>query len=872
MRTRLLTLFLTICLVFTMLPVSALAEGSVTTVTTATELGTAMSATGTGDVVALGGDISTTFFGLSVARNVTLDLNGYNLQITVDSGNGIVIGSGVTLTIRDSSNPSKGKLIVKNTFSGSTSYYSNTGAAIKTTDGTLVIESGTVTATGGHNGAGIGGGADNGGGTVNISGGTVTATGGTGSAGIGCGNYGSGGTVTISGGTVTANGGNRGVGIGGGANGAGGTVNITGGTVTATGKNGGAGIGGGSGGSGGTLTISGGTVTATGSTNSYDGSSGAGIGGGSGGSDGSGGTLKISGGSVKANNMTVANAAAPVDSDGNPLELATLTLKEGSPLYKAALDNAGHTIRSGAGSLYPYGTTGVMTDANGRVYFYLPADTYHVSLQAGGKPYVNNSVEVASGSSNQAVLSIERILESISPPAAVTGVANGTAKNASALGLPANVTLVTDIGSVSAGVAWDVDACSYDPASIAEQAFTVNGMVTLPDSVLNPNGVSLNVSISVTVKAKPNLISITPPAAITGVANGTEKTASALGLPVNVTLVTDDGSVSAGVTWDVDSCSYDPASTAEQTFMVNGTVALPDSVINPSGVSLNVSISVTVNARPITGKTLISITPPAANTGVANGTAKTASALGLPANVTLVTDDGSVSTGVVWDVDSCSYDPASTAEQTFMVNGTVTLPVGVINPDGVPLNVSVSVTVNAAAAPSTPPAFSTRTLTDTPTGLAVSGALSRGATLRVNSFTPARDTTDPALAAIRSRLDSLEDTLVFCADITVSGNYSGPLTLSFEVGEQYNGQTVTLLHAKNGKLMTYTAVVKNGTATFTVTSLSPFALFAPVNVIDAVGIPKTGDEGARYVAIAVLVMAALAVGTVVHTWRKYKKG
>ena len=121
-------------------------------------------------------------------------------------------------------------------------------------------------------------------------------------------------------------------------------------------------------------------------------------------------------------------------------------------------------------------------------------------------------------------------------------------------------------------------------------------------------------------------------------------------------------------------------------------------------------------------------------------------------------------------------------------------------------------------------------------------------------------------------MDSLTDTLLFCADITVSGSYRGPLTLSFEVGEQYNGQTVTLLHAKNGKLTTYTTVVKNGIATFTVTSLSPFALFAPVTAIDAIGIPKTGDS-MRYVAIAVLGMGmvALVVGTVIRTWRQYKK-
>jgi hypothetical protein len=123
----------------------------------------------------------------------------------------------------------------------------------------------TLTAAGGSSAAGIGGG-----GTITISGGTVTATGGNYGAGIG----GAGGTVTISGGTVTATGGYGGAGIGGDYRGAGGTVTISGGTVTATGSYGGAAIGGGDRGAGGTVTISGGTVTATGSY------SGAGIGGG----------------------------------------------------------------------------------------------------------------------------------------------------------------------------------------------------------------------------------------------------------------------------------------------------------------------------------------------------------------------------------------------------------------------------------------------------------------------------------------------------------------------------------------------------------------------------------------------------------------
>ncbi|MEE3362580.1 MAG: YDG domain-containing protein, partial [Anaerovoracaceae bacterium] len=84
--------------------------------------------------------------------------------------------------------------------------------------------------------------------TVNISGGTVTATGGTTGAGIGGGTS-SGGTTTITGGQVTATGNGGGAGIGGRNHGKGGTTTITGGQVTATGNEGGPGIGAGKSGS-----------------------------------------------------------------------------------------------------------------------------------------------------------------------------------------------------------------------------------------------------------------------------------------------------------------------------------------------------------------------------------------------------------------------------------------------------------------------------------------------------------------------------------------------------------------------------------------------------------------------------------------------
>ena len=176
-----------------------------------------------------------------------------------------------------------------------------------TSTGTLTLKddkeagSGSLKATGGKYGAGIGGGEYYSGENITITGGRVNATGGWGSAGIGGGNYGrgnygSGKNITIKGGTVTAKGGDCGAGIGGGNGGIGENITIKGGTVTAKGGDCGAGIGGGDGGYGGygngkNITITDGTVTATGGIH------GAGIGGGD---SGIGENITITDGTVNA--------------------------------------------------------------------------------------------------------------------------------------------------------------------------------------------------------------------------------------------------------------------------------------------------------------------------------------------------------------------------------------------------------------------------------------------------------------------------------------------------------------------------------------------------------------------------------------------
>ena len=205
---------------------------------------------------------------------------------TLTASKGIHVSGDNSLTIYGQTNGT-GTL----TINGVDQYNAGIGCNEEQAAGTITINGGTVTVTGGGNGAGIGGGRHGYGGNVTVNGGTVTAKGGSQGAGIGGGSDGAGGNVTINGGVVTANGGDRyGAGIGGGYLYEGGTVTINGGTVTAKGGYRAAGIGG-SRGAGGNITINGGVVTANGGENA------AGIGGGS---HGAGGTITINGGTVEA--------------------------------------------------------------------------------------------------------------------------------------------------------------------------------------------------------------------------------------------------------------------------------------------------------------------------------------------------------------------------------------------------------------------------------------------------------------------------------------------------------------------------------------------------------------------------------------------
>ena len=213
--------------------------------------------------------------GTSKENNVTINAeSGQTASVTL---------SGVNIDVRD-----KGKAAVSTTGEGNVSIELNGESTLrsgyehagleKNNGGSLTIadedKNGKLTARGGQQGAGIGGGSGKDGSNIFITGGGVNAIGGLAAAGIGGGLGGNGSNITISGGKVGATNGLNGAGIGGGQHGSGSNITISGGEVNAIGGESGAGIGGGHTGDGSDITISGGEVSASG------GKSGAGIGGG----------------------------------------------------------------------------------------------------------------------------------------------------------------------------------------------------------------------------------------------------------------------------------------------------------------------------------------------------------------------------------------------------------------------------------------------------------------------------------------------------------------------------------------------------------------------------------------------------------------
>ncbi|MBR0599929.1 S-layer homology domain-containing protein, partial [Sinanaerobacter chloroacetimidivorans] len=220
------------------------------------------------------------------------------------------------------------------------------------------------------------------------------------------------------------------------------------------------------------------------------------------------------------------------------------------------------------------------------------------------------------------------------------------------------------------------------------------GTVTVTATITDGTAVGTNYKKDFTIAVSAAFIPVT---GISGV-----PTTATVGKDLTLSgAVAPAGATNQTIVWSVKDAGTTGATISGNSLYAisEDTVVITATIINGKAVGTNYSedFTITVSMEPPADKILLSIVAPTAITGLTNGTAKTAAALGLPSTVTLVTDNGNVGANVTWDVDSCAYIRSLTEAQTFTVNGTVILPAGVVNTNGVNLTSSINVTVNMAS-------------------------------------------------------------------------------------------------------------------------------------------------------------------------------
>lgn len=232
----------------------------------------------------------------------------------------------------------------------------------------LYVSGGPFTSGNTSASAGIGGSVGKDAGSIDIRGGTITVKAGSqdgnaGAAAIGGAYNKSYHSISISGGIISATGSKEGAAIGTGRKGAkGGVIAISGGKITSSTSGGAYTIGGGYQSSGGTILISGGTISAN-----------AGIG-----APSSGAVVKITGGTIWYDKFN----PSPTDGSQRVYRVTTTVLNGTTPVKNAKV-----SVRV----LRNYGVKDIYTDANGKLYFYLPNGSRRFRVNDKRYQYTVNS-------------------------------------------------------------------------------------------------------------------------------------------------------------------------------------------------------------------------------------------------------------------------------------------------------------------------------------------------------------------------------------------------------------------------------------------------------------------------------------------------
>ena len=291
------------------------------------------------------------------------------------------------------------------------------------------------------------------------------------------------------------------------------------------------------------------------------------------------------------------------------------------------------------------------------------------------------------------------------------------------------------------------------------------------------------------------------------------------------------------VTWtpNVTTAGYNTTYTASVTLTTADDYEFASEVAatvngeNATSVTKNDNGTVTVTYEfPATDMAkLISITAPSGIT-VANGT--TYAAMGLPANVAIVTEGNTETTATVaWDTtapNSGSYSPELLTEQTVTLNGAVICPSN-IDQNNVPLTTTITVTISAAG------------IVGAPTFAPAAGTYTENQSVELSSSTDG--------ATIYYTTDGTTPT-------TGSNVYSGAISVTGTAGESIS-TTIKAIAVKAGM---QTSSVVSATYVIEIPATTPS---------DKDEVPKTGDS----TPIAWLFVIAIISGAGVVYFSKKKK-
>ena len=783
--------------------------------------------------------------------------------------------------------------------------------------GTVIINGGTVTATCGYYGTGIGGGLGGDGGSVEINGGIVEATGAYG-AGIGGGaGIGDGGSVEINGGMVEATSSFGGAGIGGGLFGSGDTIIISGGMVEATSSfGGGAGIGGGGeGGNGGTIIISGGTVEASGSDDAIGGC-GAGIGGGSANmvfGPGGGGEITISGGVVRAAGSGGASDIGPgyLDTDGTLTisGTAAVFLKNdrcitpttsththesitgytaGGTAYGLALPSAwsaatnigtylrlitlSYDANGGQGTVASveqhFGTTITTADGSSLSRTGYDFDAWNTEANGGTAYTPGNDFEFTANTTLYAQWTVVPYTITYDLKGGAASPANPTSYTLEA----ATITLANPTKTEYEFAGWSGTGITGDPVmtvtipagSTGNRVYTANWTATAYTLTYDLDGGTASPANPASYMIESGDITLVNPAK-TGYDFAGWSGTGITGDPVMIVTIpagsTGDRTYTArwaltvfALTYDLDGGAVNPANPTSYTVesaaitLTNPTKTDYDFAgWSGTGITADLVMTVTIAAGSVGDRTYTAHWTPIAyaltydlDGGTANNpTRYTAESAAI--TLTNPTKPGYDFAG--WSGTGISGDPVI----------TVTIHAGSIG--------NRSYTAHWTPTPS---GNSFRTLTDSATGISISGNdIHRGAQLNINTINA-----QSLPVQIREAIASGQ--MIAEYDITLSGGFRGKITLSFPVGTAYEGQVVTILHYVNGQVETYKAVVENSMATITVNTLSPFVVLSNGVMVPNTVVtdpPKTGDA-AKPIGFVMLGLAVLCAGYLIMKRRK----